>query len=158
MLRISKFLLKILPIFFLVLTPFFSGCATGEWGEGLHANKGPGVYELRYRLKVSTPSKVTFRMRTIRYPHVVLNGIKEDVSRAVSFDVEREADFRIFTESRETGLEVTMHIEPEYSGRTDILCLVDGFLNKKKIYEHRDKSTLVNATHTLVVGLGDFDR
>lgn len=155
MFRILKKSLHIVPLLILaVVLPLFVGCSTGV--DDLHPNKGPGLYEQNHDITVSTPSTITFKVRTARHDTFFLNNEKYHVSQAVVFDANGRNRFHIASERSETGLEVTVEIEPTSSAITEIRSQIFGYLNGNRIHEFNDGATIRNAKHYIVMGLGEF--
>lgn len=157
MFRIFKKTLHIVSLFILAVCLLsLVGCSSGI--NDLHPNKGPGLYEQIYRITVSTPSTITFKAKTTRHDYFFLNNKKFDISESVIFNAVGPTQFRIASGRAETGLEVTVEIEPTSSAITNIKAVIFGNLNGNRIHEFSDRATIRNAKHFIVTGLGDFEK
>lgn len=159
MFRILKKSLHIVPLLILaVVLPLFVGCSTGV--DDLHPNKGPGLYEQTYDITISRSSVITFKVRTTRHNFFMLNNERCHVGQAVSFDAVGSNSFHIASSRPETGLEVTVEVDPKGFGPVRIKTFGQGFLNGNKIHEHNDEANInvsePNYARVTVMGLGDF--
>lgn len=152
-----RHLSNLILVLFVSFCALLSSCSTGV--DDLHTNQGPGVYDQDFDVYLSEPCRLTFKTRTMRYEAIRFNQTPSTTREIIHIETQGKHRFRIVSSPSETGLEVTLEIEPLYPNRlTEVQVHAVGNLNGNPIHRHTEQASLrrQDASIGVVMGLGEF--